>query len=341
MSDSAHTTETFRCCVIRKSDDGIVSTSIEQLPLTKLPEGNVRIRVQRSSLNYKDALAVTGHPGIVRSFPHVPGIDAAGVVVESSDAHVAVGSAVITTGHELGVERWGGWSEFIQVPSSWVLPLPGGLSFDEAMAIGTAGFTAAQCVEALIRHDVRPDSGEVLVTGATGGVACLSIQILSQLGYRVVALTGKADQTDWLQRIGATRVMLRDELLKAPNRPLLKAAFVGAVDTVGGEVLSAALRMIHHRGCVAACGVAGGADLAMTVYPFILRGITLAGIDSAWCPDEDRPTLWQKLAGPWKPRHLMDEIHNVTLEDVIPLAHRMLSGLTTGRTVVSIDHGPT
>ncbi len=225
----------------------------------------------------------------MRSFPHVPGIDAAGVVVESSDPNVAVGSAVITTGHELGVERWGGWSEFIQVPSSWVLPLPDGLTIDEAMAIGTAGFTAAQCVEALIRHDVRPDSGEVLVTGATGGVASLSIQILSQLGYQVVALTGKADQADWLQRIGATRVMLRDELLKAPNRPLLKASFAGAIDTVGGQVLSAALRMIHHRGCVAACGVAGGADLAMTVYPFILRGITLAGIDSAWCPDEDRP----------------------------------------------------
>lgn len=337
MSDSAHTTETFRCCVVRKSDDGIVSASIEKQPLTKLPEGNVRIRVQRSSLNYKDALAVTGHPGIVRSFPHVPGIDAAGVVVESSDPHVAVGSAVITTGHELGVERWGGWSEFIQVPSSWVLPLPDGLTIDEAMAIGTAGFTAVQCVEALIRHDVRPDSGEVLVTGATGGVASLSIQILSQLGYQVVALTGKADQADWLQRIGATRVILRDELLKAPNRPLLKAAFAGAIDTVGGQVLSAALRMIHHRGCVAACGVTGGADLAMTVYPFILRGITLAGIDSAWCPDEDRQALWQKLSSPWKPRALMDEVQNVRLGEVIPVAHRMLSGLTTGRTVVSID----
>lgn len=336
MKDSTKAGEPFRCCIVRRSDEGRVSAAIEHQPLTKLPDGSVRISVQKSSLNYKDALAVAGHPGIVRSFPHVPGIDAAGLVVASSDPHIAVGSPVITTGHELGVERWGGWSEYVQVPASWVLPLPQGLTIDEAMAIGTAGFTAAQCVEALIRHEVHPASGEVLVTGATGGVASLAIQILGQMGYQVVALTGKADQVDWLRRIGATRVMLRDELLKVPDRPLLRAAFSGAVDTVGGDVLSATLRMIHHRGCVAACGVAGGADLAMTVYPFILRGITLAGIDSAWCPDRERPALWEKLSGIWKPHALMDGVRNVTLDEVIPVAHRMLEGLTTGRTVVSI-----
>jgi len=314
-----------------------VSASIEEQPLPELPQDHVRIRVQRSSLNYKDALAVSGHPGVVRSFPHVPGIDAAGVVMESPDPSVPVGSSVLTTGHELGVERWGGWAEFIQVPVSWVLPLPPGLTIDEAMAIGTAGFTAAQCVEALLRHEVHPNSGEVLVTGATGGVASLAIQILSQLGYQVVALTGKADHENWLRRIGAARVLHRDELLKAPDRPLLKAGFAGAIDTVGGDVLSAALRMIQHRGCVAACGVAGGANLAITVYPFILRGITLAGIDSAWCPDDSRPALWQKLAGEWKPHALTESVLHVTLDQVIPVAHRMLEGLTTGRTVVSIE----
>lgn len=326
----------FSCFLVRQGGKEASDAGVDVRPLSDLPTGDVTIRVERSSLNYKDAMAACGHPGVVRKFPHIPGIDAAGTVVESAAAAFKPGDRVITTGHELGVERWGGWAEFVRVPSEWVLPLPSGLTIDEAMALGTAGFTAAQCVDALLHQNVRPEQGLILVTGGTGGVASLAIMILAQLGFRVVAVSGKAEQHEWLTKIGAEKVIPRTEFLTAPNRPLLTASYAGAIDTVGGSVLATLLRMISHRGCVACCGVAGGAELATTVYPFILRGITLAGIDSAWCPDESRAAIWQKLAGSWKSRFLMDAVRTVPLSDVSSVAQAMLDGKTHGRTIIDV-----
>ena len=328
--------ESFACCLVRQAGNNVTEASVEMRPLRELPPGDVTIRVERSSLNYKDALAATGHPGVVRKFPHVPGIDAAGTVVESTNSAFKPGDLVMSTGHELGVERWGGWAEYVRLPAAWVLPLPPGLTIDEAMALGTAGFTAAQSIDALMSHGLRPNSGPIVVTGATGGVASLSIMILSQLGFRVVAVSGKWQRHDWLMKIGAEQVIPRDEFLNVPNRPLLSASYSGAIDTVGGSMLAAVLRMISHRGCVACCGVAGGAELQTTVYPFILRGITLAGIDSAWCPDEARKIIWEKLSAPWKPRFLMDAVRTVTLCEVGAAAEEMLAGKTHGRTIVDV-----
>ncbi|HQX52820.1 MAG TPA: acryloyl-CoA reductase [Planctomycetaceae bacterium] len=331
--------ETFRCYLVRQTGKDLTDAGVDSRPLRELPLGDVTICVERSSLNYKDAMAASGHPGIVRKFPHVPGIDAAGTVVESTNSAFKPGDQVLSTGHELGVERWGGWAEYIRVPAAWVLLLPAGLTIDEAMALGTAGFTAAQCVDALLRHGLEPDRGPIVVTGATGGVASLSIMILSQLGFRVVAVSGKSQQRDWLMNIGAEQVVPRDEFLNIPNRPLLSANYAGGVDTVGGTVLAAVLRMISHRGGVACCGIAGGAELQTTVYPFILRGISLAGIDSAWCPDDERRAIWEKLAGTWKPRFLMDAVRTVTLSEVGAISKDMLAGKTHGRTIIDVTSG--
>lgn len=324
----------FKALTVRKSHDGSVTSAVELHTESELPSGDVTIRVERSAINYKDALAATGHAGIVKSFPHVPGIDAAGTVVESSSPDFKSGDAVFTTGHELGVERWGGWSELIRVPANSVLPLPVGLTIDEAMTLGTAGFTAAQCIAALQHHGVAPDSGEVVVTGATGGVGSLAVRILSKLGFQVVAITGKTTQHDWLRSLGAARVALRDEFLNVPDRPLVSATIAGGIDTVGGTMLSTLLRMIRQRGCVACCGMAGGTELATTVYPFILRGVTLAGIDSAWCPDHLRPALWNRLASDWKPRALLSETRTIGLTEIPSHVAAMLAGRTIGRTLI-------
>jgi putative YhdH/YhfP family quinone oxidoreductase len=304
---------------------------------SELPAGDVTIRVDCSSLNYKDAMAAVGHPGIVKRFPHVPGIDAAGTVIESQSPAVQPGDRVFTTGHGVGVDRWGGWSEQLRVPAEWVLPLPESLTIDEVMSLGTAGFTAAQCIAALQHHGITPNDGEVLVTGATGGVASLAIRILARLGYRVVAATGKPHEAEWLISIGAARTIDRDSVTAAPERSLAKSEFAGAIDTVGGDVLAGVLKRVAYRGCVAACGVAGGGDLHTTVYPFILRGVTLAGIDSAWCPDSLRPALWRKLATDWKPRDLFSRVATVPLSNIATSAVAMLHGSTSGRIIVAVN----
>ena len=328
--------EQFRCYFIEKSSDGTISSSLTSRKTAELPAGEVTVRVLWSSLNYKDALAATGNPGITRKFPHIPGIDAAGVVVESSAPSFPVGTEVIATGHELGVERWGGWAEFIRVPAAWLVKRPAGLTLEEAMTIGTAGFTAAQSVHALIHAGITPERGPIVVTGATGGVGSLAVQILAQLGYEVTAVSGKPDRTDWLKQIGAKTVLDREAFLSAPNRPLLAATWAGGVDTVGGTMLATLLRGGQHRGCVAACGVVGGAELSLTVYPFILRGITLSGIDSAWCPDDRRLDIWKHLATDWKPRHLADSRTVISLDQVGPAVEQILKGQIAGRVVVQI-----
>lgn len=325
----------FRCYLVQKSGE-TASGSIQNHSFGDLPPGEVTIQVQYSSLNYKDALAATGHPGVARHFPHVPGIDAAGVVIESHSPDFPVGTEVIATGHELGVERWGGWSEQLRCPAEWLVRRPSGLTQFEAMTLGTAGFTAAQCVMALIHAGIDPTRGPIAVTGATGGVGSVAVQILSQLGYEVAAISGKADRAEWLRLLGARSVISRQEFQSVPNRPLLSATWAGAVDTVGGATLATLLRSVMHRGCVAACGVVGGADLPTTVYPFILRGITLAGIDSAWCPDDRRRMIWDRLAGSWKPARLRELATEITLDQVASAVASILKGEIAGRVVVRI-----
>jgi putative YhdH/YhfP family quinone oxidoreductase len=290
--------------------------------------------VAYSSLNYKDALACQGHPGVVREFPHVPGIDCAGTVVESAVGEHRPGEDVLVTGYELGAGRWGGFAGYVRVPADWIVPLPAGLALREAMIYGTAGFTAAQCVTAIVERGIRPDRGPVVVTGATGGVGSLALAILSKLGYEVAAVTGKADRHDWLRRLGAKQVLSRGDVLDMSDRPLLSARWSAAVDTVGGRPLATILRSMQHRGCVAACGLVAGAELSISVYPFILRGVTLAGIDSAKCPRQERIEIWQKLAGPWRVERLEEIANEVTLDELPTAVERILAGQVVGRTLV-------
>jgi acrylyl-CoA reductase (NADPH) len=328
----------FPCFLVRRDKQGHVTAEVEPTSIDRLPAGKVLIEVEYSSLNYKDALAARGHPGVVRQFPHVPGIDCAGVVVDSTTAQCAIGSRVLVTGYDLGSGCWGGYARYVRVPADWVVPLPADVSTAEAMTYGTAGFTAAQSVDALQRHDITPDRGEVVVTGATGGVGSLSIALLKKLGYRVVAITGKGDRPDEAARLmalGATRILPRDTLRDDSERPLLSAQWAGAIDTVGGAALATLVRQAQYRGCVCACGLAGGDALPLTVYPFILRGVTLCGIDSAKCPREPRLEVWRKLFGPWKlpPEALAHRV--VTLEELPHEIERTLAGESSGRVLVT------
>lgn len=326
--------DAIRCLVVDKRH-GETTSNVLSLPAEQLGAGTVEIEVHWSSLNYKDALAATGHPGVVKHFPHVPGIDAAGLVLKCTDGTFQVGDRVLVTGYDLGQGHWGGWSERIHVPSEWVVRLPSGLTERDAMIYGTAGFTAAQCVMALERNDVRPESGEVIVTGATGGVGSLTLRILSHLGYHVVAVTGKVELTEQLLKLGATRVVSRNELLDETTRPLLNSRWAGGVDTVGGDLLTSLLRSIQYGGCVAACGLVAGADLKMTLYPFLLRGVTLSGIGSADCPHEKRLRIWDLLAASWRPSTLNELVSEVSLQQLAIEVPRILAGRQTGRVLVN------
>ena len=326
--------ETFACYLVRKAGKDRIEAGVERRPLGELPAGDVLIRVEFSSLNYKDALASTGHAGVVKSFPHVPGIDAAGTVAVSDSEKFSVGQKVLVTSYELGSGRWGGWAEYVRVPAEWVIPLPNGLITKEAMTYGTAGFTAAQCVLALQDHEITPASGEVIVTGATGGVGVFAVQFLAHLGYAVTAVTGKSDRRDWLKSLGAANVIDRSEVNDASGKPLLPARWAGAVDTVGGNTLGTLLRSLDRSGCAAACGLVGGTLLPVSVYPFILRGVTLAGIDSGYCPMPRRQTIWNHLAGDWKLNNLDDLAGEVPLKDLDPQIQSMLQDQHAARTVV-------
>lgn len=337
-------TEQMQCLLVNKRADGKIERAVTACPTSEVPEGDVLVRVAYSSLNYKDALAATGHPGIVSKFPHVPGIDAAGTVVESTSDKFKSGDKVIVTSFELGAARWGGYAEFVRVPADWVVPLPDGLTLRESMALGTAGFTAAMCLEAIERQTIGPDRGDmiapqlgdVVVTGASGGVGTLAVAILSQIGYRVVAISGKPAANDLLKQLGAAEVLARDAVTDTSGKPLLKPRWAAAVDTVGGVVLGTLLRAMQPRGCVAACGLVGGESLPATVYPFILRGVTLAGIDSAQYPAGLREPIWRNLASKWKPK-LLDKITTeVSLGGLEAKIQQILKGEIMGRVVVKI-----
>jgi putative YhdH/YhfP family quinone oxidoreductase len=316
--------------MVRKDAAEHITARVERVTLDSLPPGDVLIRVAFSSLNYKDALAAQGHPGVVRAFPHVPGIDCAGKVEVSTSSHCRPGDEVIVTGYELGAAHWGGFAEFVRVPAEWVVPLPASLSLREAMIYGTAGFTAAQCVSAIIARSVEPGCGPVVVTGATGGVGSICVAILAKLGYDVHAVTGKSEQHDWLRQLGARSILDRHDVLDTSDRPLLSARWAAAVDTVGGQPLATILRSTLHRGCVAACGLVASAELHLTVHPFILRGITLAGIDSAKCPRPERLEMC-----PWRIPQLDHMAQQITLDALPDHVQKILAGRMVGRTIVA------
>ncbi|GIX48810.1 MAG: oxidoreductase [Candidatus Tectimicrobiota bacterium] len=317
--------------------NGQVRGEVQTLPADRLPPGEVTIAVAYSSLNYKDALAATGQGNIVRQYPHVPGIDAAGTVVESQVPAFAPGDPVLVTGYDLGVGVYGGYAEYIRVPAAWVVKLPAALTPFEAMALGTAGFTAALCLLAMERNGSKPDQGPFLVTGATGGVGSIAVSILAQQGYTVAASTGKADQHDYLRQLGASQILSREEVTLRDERPrpLLKGTWAGAVDTVGGATLSYLIRTTQYGGNIALCGLVGGHDFAGTVIPFLLRGINLLGIDSVMCPMPYRQAVWQRLATDLKPRHLDQIARVITLAELPGAIADILQGKVRGRLLVA------
>lgn len=325
--------EKFRAQVAHDRDQKL---ELETLTNEKLPPGEVTIRVRYSGLNYKDALASRGHPGVVRTFPHVPGVDAAGEVLDSDVPEFQPGQQVIVTGFGLGAAQWGAYAERIRVPAAWVIPLPRGLSMRQAMIIGTAGMTAVQSIAALEHAGITPDRGEVVVTGANGGVGSFAVAILARLGYQVAAVTGK--NPELAKKRGASRTMTREEILDKSNAPLGKAHWAGAVDSVGGETLASIIRNTQQYGCVTACGLVGGVELPLSVYPFILRGVSLVGIDSVHVPLPERQRLWSLLAGSWSPGDFDSFVDcEVELADVEPQIERILRGETTGRVIVRVD----
>jgi putative YhdH/YhfP family quinone oxidoreductase len=327
---------TFKALVARESSSGAVVRSIEQRSFDDLPEGDVLIRVHYSSLNYKDGLSATGKRGITRLYPHTPGIDAAGMVDQSSSASFRPGDKVVVTGYELGSNADGGWAEFVRVPSDWIVPLPAGLSLRESMILGTAGFTAGLAVHRLLHHGVEPGQGPVVVTGATGGVGCLAVAILARRGFYVTAVTGKHDAHQFLRALGASDILTRDQCIDTTSRALLTRRWAGAVDTVGGPFLDTILRQINNEGAVACCGNIATPDLRTSIYPFILRGVALLGINSASTPMAIRKTIWQELSTGWKPSDLNALSRECRLEDLEPSINAILDGAITGRVLINL-----
>jgi acrylyl-CoA reductase (NADPH) len=329
--------ETYRAMIVEETGKGRFERRIGERSVEDLPAGDVRIGVRFSSLNYKDALSASGNKGVTRSYPHTPGIDGAGVVEESAAGPFRPGDEVLVTGYDLGMNTPGGFGEKIRVPASWVVPLPAGLTLEESMVLGTAGLTAAMAVSALEEGGVTPDRGEVLVTGATGGLGTLSVLLLARSGYDVVAATGKSDQKAYLEGMGARAVVPREDVTDTSGRPLLKGRWAGVVDTVGGVILATAIHATKNRGVVACCGNAASHKLETTVFPFILRGVTLTGIESAECPMEERRRLWQRLAGEWKPDRTERFASVVPLAELEPDIDRILTGGQRGRVVVDLS----
>lgn len=325
----------FRAILIDKDDTGY-RASLQTLDEAQLPAGDVRVRVSHSTLNYKDALAITGKGPVVRQFPMVPGIDLAGVVEESRHPDFKAGDAVLLNGWGVGEGHWGGLAEQARLNGDWLIPLPAGFSAAEAMALGTAGYTAMLAVLALERHGVTPERGEVLVTGANGGVGSVAIALLAKLGYRVAASTGRPEEAEYLRSLGAAEIVERASLSE-PGRPLARERWAGAIDSVGSHTLANVCAGTRYGGCVAACGLAQGMDFPATVAPFILRGVTLAGIDSVMRPRADRLEAWSRLARDLDKRLLAPITRTIGLEEVIPTAGELLAGKVRGRVVVDVN----
>ncbi|MFU8814828.1 MAG: YhdH/YhfP family quinone oxidoreductase [Pseudomonadales bacterium] len=327
---------TFHALLVEKTADGFNRGVVER-SISDLPEGEVLIDVRYSSLNYKDALSATGNPGVTRNFPHTPGIDAAGLVTESSSELFAPGDEVIVIGFDLGMNTPGGFGQRIRVPAGWVVRKPEGLSLHESMLLGTAGFTAALAVDKLEHAGMTPESGPILVTGATGGVGSVAVMLLAELGYEVAAVTGKADQHEFLSSLGASRLLSREQARADADRPLLKETWGGVVDCVGGEMLSNGLKSLRYDCSLAACGLVESPQFPATVLPFILRNVNLLGVDSVQLPLPRKAELWNKLAGPWKLDRLAMLEERLTLSTVSEAIDRILAGRMVGRGVVDLS----
>ncbi len=327
----------FKAMVVTEITDKQFIREIKQRQIDDLPDGDVLINVQYSSLNYKDALSASGNKGVTKKYPHTPGIDAAGVVTESSSPDFKVGEQVLVTGYDLGMNTSGGYAEYIRVPANWVVKLPKNLTLRESMVYGTAGFTAALSCFKLINSGVTPDKGPVLVTGATGGVGSIATSILAKSGYEVIAVNGIVDEAEYLLELGAKEVISIADADDQSGRPLLKPRWAGAIDTVAGNLLSTAIKTTQYGGAVTCCGNVGAAELHSSIFPFIINGITLLGIDSVNCPVDMRMQVWNKIASDWKLEHLdkiTTELPSLeALDDRIAL---ILEGKSRGRAIVKI-----
>lgn len=324
----------FQGLLIEKNDDK-QSIALKQFEDSDLPEGDVIVQVEYSTINYKDALAVTGSSPIAKIYPLVPGIDFSGTVLSSETPEYSVGQKVVLNGWGVGEKHWGGLAERAKVKSDWLVHLPDGFDTKQAMAIGTAGYTAMLCVMALEEQGVKPSDGEIIVSGASGGVGSVAVSVLAKLGYTVVALTGKAHEHDYLKELGATEVLDRS-LFSEPGRPLNRERFAGAVDCVGSTTLANICASMKYGGVVTACGLAGGFDFPSTVMPFILRGVTLVGIESVMCPKPKRLEAWRRLAEDLNVEHLTKMSSEIGLSEVIPTSASLLKGVIKGRLIVDV-----
>ena len=325
----------MKAILINKDDAGY-RAKLTDVDESQLPEGDVTVAVDYSTMNYKDSLAITGKLPVVRKFPMVPGIDLAGTVEASTHAEFKPGDKVLLNGYGVGEVHWGGLAEKARLSGDWLIPLPESFSPQQAMAIGTAGYTAMLCVIALEKHGVTPDRGEILVTGAAGGVGSVATSILAKLGYSVIGLTGRPEQADYLKSLGAAGTLDREEF-SAKGKPLGKELWAGAIDAVGGQTLANVLAQVKYGGTVAACGNASGFDLPATVMPFILRGVTLAGIDSVYRPKADRIEAWNRLASDLDMQHIEAIKTEIGLSDVIATADAQMAGQVRGRMVVNVN----
>ncbi len=328
---------TYNALLVSETEEKKFKREIVAKQIEDLPEGDVIINVEYSSLNYKDALSATGNRGVTKNYPHTPGIDAAGIVVESNIDDFKIGDKVIVTGYDLGMNTSGGYGEYIRVPAEWVVKLPENLSLRESMIYGTAGFTAALSVYKLVNSGVKPNDGPILVTGATGGVGSIAISILSKIGYNVIAATGKASEKEMLLGIGAKDIIDRKEVDDDSQRALLKGRWAGVIDTVGGNMLATAIKSTNYGGVVTCCGNVASHELSTSVYPFILRGVTLFGIDSVQCPMNIRHKIWDKLSSDWKLNNLNDNVDEVSLEGLSKKIDMILEGIHKGRTIVNLN----
>ncbi len=327
---------TFKAMVITETEDNQFVREIKDRNLDSLPAGDVLVKVSYSSLNYKDVLSAIGNRGVTRKYPHTPGIDAAGTVIESFTPDVKPGDPVIVTSYDLGMNTSGGFGQYIRVPAEWVVPMPGGLSARESMIFGTAGFTAALSVYRLVDYGITPDKGRIIVSGATGGVGSIAVSILAKSGYEVVAVNGVVDEKAFLLEIGAKEVISIEEATDTSGKPLLKGLWAGGIDTVGGDILATIIKSTKDDGGVTCCGNVGSHELPLNVYPFILRGITLMGIDSQNCPMPLREKTWQKIATDWKLERLELLTTEVPLEELNERIDLILAKKHKGRTIVRL-----
>jgi putative YhdH/YhfP family quinone oxidoreductase len=328
----------FRAFVVDELSDGTFVRKLQIRNLKDLPNHDVLVRVHYSSLNYKDMLSATGNKGVTRTYPHTPGIDAAGIVVESRDERFQPGDEVIVTSYDLGQNTPGGFGEFIRVPGDWIVPLPAGLSLRESMILGTAGFTAAYGVYKIMENHVTPDNGPILVTGATGGVGSLAVTLLAGRGFHVIAATGKTEHSEFLQELGVQEIISREQLMDNSEKPLLTGRWAGVLDTVGGAMLDASIRQTRHNGMVACCGNVLGGKLETSIYPFILRGVGLLGIDSGICLMSTRKKIWGLLAGAWKPINFELISRECGLADLEQEIQRTLHGQQIGRVLIRLKN---